>query len=278
MTGLKMYGIDIATEWLNRFLGNTNMFIAKKENQNFQIQNLGNRIVNNWIYPISQGYVLIDTGYENGYLRLKEKLVTNNINIKDVRFIFLTHAHDDHAGFLNDILTECPELQVIAHYKSLETLYKGQNSFKGGCTGILALTFCNIMKIVGKGAHKFPPLNPELEKRFQLLSDYNREALGKALGGTIIHTPGHTSDSISLYLDNGALFCGDAAMNGLPSLNRITIWAEDMNDYLASWQTVINLRPTMIYPGHGKPFGYKELVQNIDKIRTRKQYPLRSTK
>lgn len=27
--------------------------------------NLGNRIVNNWIYKIPSGFVLIDTGYEN---------------------------------------------------------------------------------------------------------------------------------------------------------------------------------------------------------------------
>ena len=246
------------------------MLIRNREDKPFQILNLGNRIVNNWIYPISQGYVLIDTGYENGYFRLKEKLASNHINIKDIRYIFLTHAHDDHAGFLNDILTDCPDLQVIASHKSLETLHKGQNSFDGGCTGILALTFCNIMKIIGRGAHKFPPLNPCFENRFYFLSDYNREDIGKKLGGTIIDTPGHTSDSISLYLDNGVLFCGDAAMNGIPSLNKITIWAENMNDYHSSWQTIIDLKPTIIYPGHGKPFRYTELVQNIDKIRTRK--------
>lgn len=254
------------------------MLIRKRNNQPFKIINLGNRIVNNWIYPISQGYVLIDTGYETGYSRLKEKLVSNHINIKDICYIFLTHAHDDHAGFLNDILNDCPDLQVIASYKSLKTLYKGQNSFDGGCTSILALTFCNIMKIIGKGAHKFPPLNPCFENRFYLLSDHNREDLGKKLDGTIIDTPGHTSDSISLYLDNGVLFCGDAAMNGVPSLNRITIWTENMNDYHSSWQTIIDLKPTMIYPGHGKSFRYADLVRNIDKIRTRKQYPLSSTK
>lgn len=136
------------------------MLIRKRNDQPFKTINWGNRIVNNWIYPISQGYVLIDTGYETGYSRLKVKLVSNHINIKDICYIFLTHAHDDHAGFLNDILNDCPDLQVIVNYKSLETLYKGQNSFNGSCTSIFALTFCNIMKIIGKGTHKFPSLNP----------------------------------------------------------------------------------------------------------------------
>ena len=252
------------------------MLIRNREDKPFQILNLGNRIVNNWIYPISQGYVLIDTGYENGYFRLKEKLASNHINIKDIRYIFLTHAHDDHAGFLNDILNECPNLHVIASYKSLETLYKGQNSFDGGCTSMLALIFCNIMKIFGKGAHKFPPLNPCYENRFLLLSDDNHEDLGRRLGGTIVDTPGHTSDSISLYLNNRVLFCGDAAMNGFPSLNKVTIWVENINNFHSSWKKIIYLKPTMVYPGHGKPFRYKELVHSIHKHRTIKQYPLNS--
>ena len=249
-----------------------------EEKQPFKILNLGNRIVNNWIYPISQGYVLIDTGYENGYFRFKKKLALNHIDLKDIRYIFLTHAHDDHAGFLNDILNDCPNLQVIADCKSLERLYKGQNSFDGGCTSILALIFCNIMKICGKGAHKFPPLDPCFEDRFFLLSDDNREDLERQLGGKIIETPGHTSDSISLYLNNGVLFCGDAAMNGLPALNKVTIWAENTNDFHSSWKTIIDLKPTMIYPGHGKPFGYDELVHSINKKIIIKQYPLSSTK
>lgn len=263
---------------LLRFFGGGNFKNKHREKQSFKIRNLGNRIVNNWIYPISQGYVLIDTGYENGYSRLKKKLALNHINLEDICYVFLTHAHDDHAGFLNDILNDCPNIRVIASYKSLKTLYKGQNSFEGGCTGILALMFCKIMKILGKGAHKFPPLNPCFEDRFFFLSDDNREDLGRELGGIVFDTPGHTSDSISLYLNNGVLFCGDAAMNGLPALNKVTIWAENIKDFHSSWKTIIDLKPTMIYPGHGKPFRYTELVQSISKNRTIKQYPLSSTK
>ena len=63
------------------------------------------------------------------------------------------------------------------------------------------------------------------------------------LQGKIIDTPGHTVDSISLFLSDGSLFCGDATMNGLPSLHRITIWAEDKTAFLKSWETIIALRP-----------------------------------
>lgn len=92
--------------------------------------------------------------------------------------------------------------------------------------------------------------------------------------GKIIDTPGHTVDSISLLLNDGSLFCGDAAMNGLPSLNRITIWAEDKTAFLKSWETIIALRPKIIYPGHGRPFEYGELITNIDQVKNMKLLPL----
>ena len=38
------------------------------------IQNLGGRIVNNWLYRYADGYVLIDTGYENGYKHFCKQL------------------------------------------------------------------------------------------------------------------------------------------------------------------------------------------------------------
>lgn len=96
--------------------------------------NAGSRIINNWIYSIDKGYVLIDTGYENGFVHLKKKLAKININLQQIRYIFLTHAHDDHAGYLNEILSECPDTQIIMSSRALEGLNRGQNSFCGGCT------------------------------------------------------------------------------------------------------------------------------------------------
>lgn len=236
--------------------------------------NVGNRIVNNWIYSIQDGYVLVDTGYEKGFTKLKKQLAVYNIDLQDIKYIFLTHAHDDHAGFLNEVLAYSLNTKVVMSYKALDTLYKGQNSFIGGCTSRISLFFCNVMKLVGKGEHRFPKLDPCFEDRCILVSDDTRRLVEKALCGRIIDTPGHTADSISLILNDGSLFCGDAAMNGLPSLNRITIWAEDKESFLQSWLTIISIKPKKIYPGHGKPFNYTELNSNIEKVRRIKMYSL----
>lgn len=63
------------------------------------------------------------------------------------------------------------------------------------------------------------------------------------IDGEIIHTPGHSDDSISLILDNGIAFTGD-----LPS----STWAEDpLRKVELSWQRIRSLNVKTIYPGHG---------------------------
>ncbi len=79
-----------------------------------EIRNLGNRVVNNYLIPCDEGYILIDTGYENGFRRFQRKLAENGIRPEDIRYVFLTHAHDDHAGFLNDVLA-ITDAKVILH-------------------------------------------------------------------------------------------------------------------------------------------------------------------
>ncbi len=236
--------------------------------------NAGSRIVNNWIYPIDKGYVLIDTGYENGFAHLKKQLARMQIAPQQIRYIFLTHAHDDHAGYLNEILSECPDVQIVMSDKALERLYRGQNSFDGGCTTRIALFFCFLMKLVGKGRHLFPPIKQEYQCRCIQVTEQNRKQMELLLQGKIIDTPGHTVDSVSLLRNDGSLFCGDAAMNGLPSLHRITIWAEEKTAFLKSWETIIALRPNRIYPGHGKPFGYIDLKINLRRAKNMKLLPI----
>lgn len=237
-----------------------------------EIINVGNRINNNYIIKLKKGYLLIDTGYSEQFKSFCSKLRKNNIELKYISYILLTHSHDDHAGFLNEILDNS-NAKVILHQKAIERLKKGQNVFEGGCTSYLALTFCRVMKLLGKGEHRFPPV--DRMERFIVLDQYTQPIIEEELSGEIINFPGHTIDSIGLLLRDGSLFCGDAAMNNFPSMNRIIIWIEDLDAYMKSWKVMINCNPSKIYPSHGKPFDKKDLTKNINKIDKVRLYTLK---
>ena len=126
--------------------------------------------MNTYVYPCSEGYVMIDTGYEHSLKDVEKKLNKKNISLADIKYVFLTHAHDDHAGFLNELLDKNKNVKVIMSDKAMPTLKRGQNSFEGGCSTLLAWVFCKLMGLVGKSEHSFPVIEDRHKHRFVEIS------------------------------------------------------------------------------------------------------------
>ena len=99
-----------------------------------RIYNAGNRVMNTYLYRIKDGYVMIDTGYENSYQKCTSSMNRQGISWDDVKYILLTHAHDDHAGFLKEVLDKHANITCILSDKAFPVLARGQNSFNGGCS------------------------------------------------------------------------------------------------------------------------------------------------
>jgi putative Ca2+/H+ antiporter (TMEM165/GDT1 family)/glyoxylase-like metal-dependent hydrolase (beta-lactamase superfamily II) len=225
--------------------------------------NIGTRINNIYLIEIQDGYLLIDTGYKEQYQKFKAELKKKQIAIEDIAYVFITHVHDDHVGFLNQLMNKT-KAKVILHPESVERLKVGQNSFKGGCSSILAWSFCQLMKLFGKGKHLFEPVDsPE---RYIIVTKETQSEIEKKISAKIIELPGHTRDSIGLLFENRVLFCGDAAMNGMPGKNHIIIWIENFKDYEASWKKMIQLDFKKVYPSHGKPFSKEQLIRYQQKL------------
>lgn len=229
------------------------------------IYNAGSRVMNTYIYYTPEGAVMVDTGYEGSLGNVKKKLRKRGIALSEIKYVFLTHAHDDHAGFLNELLLKYPDIKVIISDKAMPVLLRGQNSFFGACSGLTAYVFCKFMGLIGKGKHLFPAIDRRNMDRFIEISPQNLTNVENLLQGKILFTPGHTSDSISLKIGD-IIFCGDAAMNGVPSLRRITIWIEDKNAFENSWNILIGEKANWIYPAHGKPFRRGDLEKYINYI------------
>ena len=71
------------------------------------------------------------------------------------------------------------------------------------------------------------------------------------------------------------MFCGDAAMNGFPSIGRTTIWIENLKQYRQSWETIIGKKPDLLFPAHGKPFKPAELQRNVQRLAGIRLLPIR---
>ena len=235
------------------------------------IINLGSRIVNNYLISSEAGLILIDTGYAGGFPHFKKMLEKNHIQPDEIKYVFLTHAHDDHAGFLNEVLEET-DAKVVLYPKAVEGLKRGQNSFEGGCSSRLAWLSCQILALLGHGDHRYPAVHEEYLNRLIPIDSERFRALHFPY--EVLETPGHTADHISLLAED-ILFCGDAAMNGIPSVKRTTIWIENLQQYRQSWERIIEKKPRMLYPAHGKPFRTTDLQRYMKTLERRKLYALK---
>ena len=211
-----------------------------------------------YLLKCTGGYLLIDTDYEKYYALFEKKLVSLGIATSDIKYLLLTHHHDDHAGFAAE-LVRCTGCQVIAHRDAVLPLKHGKS--EGTDKTItrrsqIALTFYTLF-------HKefiFPPLT--LTERDIVIEGDNDEFLkGIDIDGIILHTPGHTRDSISVLLSDGSAFVGDAAMNFLrwTGIGHRPIVAEDINNVFESWRKLRERGARVIYPSHGSSFSASKL-------------------
>lgn len=205
------------------------------------------------------GYLLIDTDYPVYYRRFKRKLANLGIVISDIKYLLLTHHHDDHAGFGAELVRSIG-CRVIAHRKALLPLKQGKA--KGTYKPVnrrsqIALTFYTLFH----QEYNFPPLT--LTPR-DIVIEGDNDSLLKGIGvdGVILHTPGHSSDSISVVLSDGSAVVGDAAMNFLrwTGMGHRPIIIQNITTMYESWRKLRERGARVIYPSHGRPFSATKLV------------------
>ena len=124
-----------------------------------------------------------------------------------------------------------------------------------------------LMKWVDKNNNlKFPPYLVR-DNDILVTGDTRLKEIGIELDGTIIGTPGHSMDSISVALDDGDCFTGDAAANFLQfaGTNFCIIFVNDLDEYYRSWEKIISLNARKIFPAHGEQFTVEKLRQNLGK-------------
>lgn len=213
-----------------------------------------------YLLKCTGGYLLIDVYYPGYYGQFEKKLEKMGIAASEIKYLLLTHHHDDHAGFAAELVrnTGC---QVIAHRNALSAL--GQGKYEGTAKpvnrriGIVMAFYTLYYELFHRGECDFPPVR--LADRDIIIEGDNEEFLkGIGIDGVILHTPGHTTtrDSISVLLSDGSAFVGDAAMNFLrwTGVGNRPIYIENIDIVYESWQKLRERGARVIYPSHGNCF------------------------
>ncbi len=222
-----------------------------------KLHNIGGYVVKNYLLETQAGIVAIDTGYPGGFPKFKARF-EKHWPLSELKYIFLTHHHDDHVGFLNELIT-ATNAPVILHPAAIGYLAQGRNNEPPGAgySSWPASLFGMFKK-----EFRFPPV---VIPQGRIITVDNEDAqvfeqMGMPIN--ILFLPGHTDDSLGLYLnESGIMLCGDAAMNAIISVARHTIWIDNAEMFGKSWDKMLACKPRMIYPSHGSPFPAQDLVK-----------------
>jgi glyoxylase-like metal-dependent hydrolase (beta-lactamase superfamily II) len=199
--------------------------------------------------------ILIDTGYPGDASRILKELSANSVSPHDVNMILITHSHHDHFGSALE-LRERTGAKIAVHRLEVEALGLGMNKDLSpyGIKGRFARIFSSEKP---KTAGIVPDIIIE--------QDMSLEEFG--VKGKVISTPGHTSGSVSVILDNGEAIVADLMMGqfiirGAPAY---PFYVYDISELRQSIKKVIALRPTKIYVSHGGPFDREDIIRRFQK-------------
>ncbi|MBM4328455.1 MAG: MBL fold metallo-hydrolase [Deltaproteobacteria bacterium] len=195
-----------------------------------------------------RGAILVDAGPPKKLRRFARALSDIPIEPSRIRLIVITHAHWDHIGSAKEIrdFTAAP---LAAHQAEKRCVEEALKPLPPGVT--------RWARAVGRVMTVAVPLirvhaatvDLEIGPEGMALDDFG-------VKGRIIHTPGHSSGSVSVLLDTGDAFVGDLAMNRFPLRlgPGFPAFAEDMVKVKESWKVLLERGVKRIYPGHGPPF------------------------
>jgi endoribonuclease LACTB2 len=185
------------------------------------IVDVGYRSTHYWVVSAGTSRLLVDLGWPGTMGMMRANLRRMDVPIEEIRYGLATHYHIDHAGLAQELKQAGVPLLVLDAQVSaipmMERWTKPRDRY-------VDITMHDNVTI------SFP------ESRLVL------ERIG--IPGEIVHTPGHSDDSVSLLLDDGSVFTGDLTHPALAGAGNAAVVS-------ASWRTLRERGATRVYPAHG---------------------------
>jgi ribonuclease/clavin/mitogillin len=188
------------------------------------IVNVGYRSTNFWVVSAGRNRLLVDLGWPGKAAALFANLDRMGVPLAELRYGLATHYHIDHAGAAQDLKLRGVPLLVMEEQVEAIPLMKQWVKPADNYTEIT--THDNVVIACAESR--------------ALLAEIG-------IAGEILHTPGHSVDSVSLVLDMGCAFTGDLTLESM-------VATEDAAVVRHSWQLLRDRGVTTIYAGHGAPY------------------------
>jgi glyoxylase-like metal-dependent hydrolase (beta-lactamase superfamily II) len=194
------------------------------------------------------GVIAIDAGEPKKGRDFVRGLEAVKIDPQEVRLVVLTHGHWDHIGSAGEIRS-LTGAALAMHRSEAHWLENSLTPLPPGVTA-WGKVFIALHKIF-LPLIKVPPAKVDLA-----FGDDGLSLLDFGIPGQVLHTPGHSSGSVTVLLDTGEAFVGDLAMNKFPLRVSpgLPIFAEDPAAVERSWKLLLERGASTVYPAHGKPF------------------------
>lgn len=179
--------------------------------------------VNCYLVKVNDFYIAIDAGWP-GYIRkYKEALKTYNVKPEEIKYLFVTHFHPDHAGMIENIKKFGTSFILFEHQ----------------------IPYIRVMENILKNDRSYFPL--DMNSNIVLSIDESESFFKeKNISAQVIKTTGHSDDSISVVFQDGTAFIGD--------LYSPDLVMEDDDKSKQSWKNLKLKGAKAIYPAHGNTY------------------------
>lgn len=195
---------------------------------------------------------LVDTGLQKDRPRLLAALQEHDLRPEQIRAVYLTHGHCDHAG--NAAFFARHGATVHAHTQEARFLEPPVRTYVPRAFQALRRPLATLCFAWGE---RFYPV-----ERHPVHRKLNEGDLLDAPGGAlrVIHCPGHTPGQVAYFREqDGVLFSGDAILHIVPfklttglSL-AIPFLSSDWPQTTASARSLAQWPVSCLFSGHGMP-------------------------
>ena len=204
--------------------------------------------VNCYRITTERGFVLVDTGTRKQRAKLEERLWADDRDRASLKLILITHGDFDHIG---------SAAYLRKKYGSPIAMHEGDVLMSAEGDMLSGRKRPNLlMRTILSLAVRLPQ-----QDRFEpdLLVDEDSDLAEYGLvGAKVLLLRGHSAGTIGLLLADGSLLCGDLLENRkAPKLGSIM---DDVPAARASVERLNGLGIGTVYPGHGRPFHWRDLV------------------